>query len=50
MRFFSANCARRGDAERMFDLPCFALFSPTLAFDELTFFPGCQRVNTVTAL
>ena len=31
MRFLPANTARRGDAERMFDPPRFALFSRTLA-------------------
>ena len=50
MRFFPTSIGRVGDAGRMFDAPCLALFSPTRAFDALTFLPGCQRANTVTAL
>ena len=42
MRFVPASIAGVGDAERMFDAPCLALFSPTRAFDVLTFLPGCQ--------
>jgi hypothetical protein len=41
---------RSGGADRMFDLPWFALVSPVRAFDALTLLPGCQRANTATAL